>query len=145
MARLVVSQIECEQPKRRMENIIETSEASAEPTDAETNTNANLSVDDLAASFVEKVEAEAEDQSTPEATEESTSENAPRVELTPQALLEFIPKGESITKADWYSKAKLQGVSENRFEHLLSMIRQSGMVNQTKKEGTIYFERNAGL
>ena len=72
-------------------------------------------------------------------------ENAPRVELTPQALLEFIPKGESITKADWYSKAKLQGVSENRFEHLLSMIRQSGMVNQTKKEGTIYFERNAGL
>ena len=43
-----------------------------------------------------------------------------------------IPSGESITKAEWFSKARLQGVSENKFDHLLSMIRQSGMVNQTK-------------
>jgi hypothetical protein len=55
-----------------MENITETSEASAEPTDAENNTNANLSVEDLAASFVEKVEAETEGQSTTEATEDVT-------------------------------------------------------------------------
>ena len=72
-------------------------------------------------------------------------ENAQRVELTPQALLELIPQGKSITKAEWYSQAKLQGLSEHRFEHLLTMIRQSGMVNQTKDEGIIYFERNAGL
>ena len=43
------------------------------------------------------------------------------------------------------SKARLQGVSENKFDHLLSMIRQLGMVKQTKDEGVILFERNAGL
>ena len=43
------------------------------------------------------------------------------------------------------SKARLQGVSENKFDHLLSMIRQSGMVKQTKDDGVILFERNAGL
>ena len=56
-----------------METITENSEASAETTDAETNSNANLSVQDLAASFVEKVEAQAEDpESTTEATEDVT-------------------------------------------------------------------------
>ena len=37
-----------------MENTTETSEASAEQSGADTTINANLSVDDLAASFVEK-------------------------------------------------------------------------------------------
>ncbi len=56
-----------------METITENSEASAETTDAETNSNANLSVQDLAASFVEKVEAQAEDpESTTETTEDVT-------------------------------------------------------------------------
>ena len=56
-----------------METITENSEASAETTDAETNSNANLSVQDLAASFVEKVEAQAEDpESTTEITEDVT-------------------------------------------------------------------------
>ena len=54
-----------------MDNTPETSEASAETTDAENITSANLSIEDLAQSFVEKVEAEAEEPS-PEATEEST-------------------------------------------------------------------------
>jgi hypothetical protein len=72
-------------------------------------------------------------------------ENAPRVELTPQGMLELIPENQSVTKAEWFNKAKILGVSENRFEHLLSMIRQSGMVKQAKSEGIIYFERNAGL
>lgn len=55
-----------------MENITETSEASADTTDAENNTNANLSVQDLAASFMEKVEAKPEDNSSTEATEDVT-------------------------------------------------------------------------
>lgn len=55
-----------------MENTTtETSEASAEQSDAD-NTNANLSIQDLAQSFVEKVEAEAEDNSTTEATDDVT-------------------------------------------------------------------------
>jgi hypothetical protein len=68
-----------------------------------------------------------------------------RIEMTPDSLLELIPIGESITKAQWFSKARMQGVSENKFDHLLSMIRQSGMVKQTKDDGVILFERNAGL
>jgi hypothetical protein len=64
-----------------MENITETSEASAEQSDAEINTNANLSVEDLAASFVEKVEAEAEEpESTTEATEEVTESEVAETE-----------------------------------------------------------------
>ena len=56
-----------------MENTTETSEASAEQSGADTTINANLSVDDLAASFVEKVEAQTEEpQSTTEATEDVT-------------------------------------------------------------------------
>jgi len=56
-----------------MENNTESSEASAEQSDADTTINANLSVDDLAASFVEKVEAETEEPlSTTEATEDVT-------------------------------------------------------------------------
>ena len=54
-----------------MDNTPETSEASAEQSDAD-NTNAILSVNELAQSFVEKVEAEAEETPSPEATEEST-------------------------------------------------------------------------
>ena len=52
------------------ENTENNSEATTE-TVAE-NTNANLSVDDLAASFVERVESEPEDNSTTEATEDVT-------------------------------------------------------------------------
>ena len=52
----------------------DTSEAPAaeEASGADDNTNANLSIEDLAGSFVEKVEAEAEDDSTTEATEDVT-------------------------------------------------------------------------
>ena len=72
MARFVTSQSECEhKPKRRMETTTENSEASAETTDAD-NTNAILSVNELAQSFVEKVEAESEETPSTEATEEST-------------------------------------------------------------------------
>ena len=53
--------------------LLKTSEASAEQSGADTTINANLSVDDLAASFVEKVEAQTEEpQSTTEATEDVT-------------------------------------------------------------------------
>ena len=65
--------------------------------------------------------------------------------MTPDSLIELIPIGESITKAQWFSKTGMQGVSENKFDHLLTMIRRSGMVKQTKDDGVILFERNAGL
>jgi hypothetical protein len=50
----------------------EISEAPAQESGADDNTNANLSIEDLAGSFVEKVESEAEDESTTEATEDVT-------------------------------------------------------------------------
>ncbi len=50
----------------------EISEAPAEESGADDNTNANLSIEDLAGSFVEKVESEAEDESTTEATDDLT-------------------------------------------------------------------------
>lgn len=71
--------------------------------------------------------------------------DSPHIAMTPETLLDLIPVGESVTKASWFSKARLQGVSESKFDHLLSMIRQSGMVKQTKADGIILFQRNAGL
>jgi hypothetical protein len=72
-------------------------------------------------------------------------DNAPKAELTPEVLLSLIPSDSSVTKAEWFSKARMQGVSENKFDHLLSMIRQSGMVKQVKEDGIILYSRNAGL
>ena len=54
-----------------MENT-QTDEAPVEETGAEENTNANLSIEDLAKSFVEKVDDQPEDTSTTEATEDVT-------------------------------------------------------------------------
>jgi len=72
-------------------------------------------------------------------------ENAPRADLSPEALLSLIPNGQAITKAAWFTKAKMLGCSENKFDHLLSMIRTSGMVKQTKDDGIVTYARNAGL
>ena len=54
-----------------MENT-QTDEAPVEETGAEENTNANLTIEDLAKSFVEKVDDQPEDTSTTEATEDVT-------------------------------------------------------------------------
>ena len=72
-------------------------------------------------------------------------DGAAKAELTPESLLDLIPSDSSMTKAEWFSKARMLRVSENKFDHLLSMIRQSGMVKQVKEDGVILYSRNAGL
>jgi hypothetical protein len=58
----------------------ENSEAPAQESGADDNTNANLSIEDLAVSFVEKVESETEDESTTEATEDVTESEVAEAE-----------------------------------------------------------------
>ena len=66
--------VECEQQsKRRMENNTEPTSEAPVTTGAE-NTNASLTIQDLANSFIGKVEEQPEDQSTIDSIEESDQE-----------------------------------------------------------------------
>ena len=59
----------------------------------------------------------------------------PDNEITDETVLEIIEPGQSLTKAEWYSKARMDGVSQTDFEKYFSGLRSSGRVTAVDRDG----------
>ena len=69
----------------------------------------------------------------------------PEQEITEEFILELIPLGGSIDKAQWFSDAKYAGATEDEFTFHYNQLRQSGKIKAIQRDGKVTYERNAGL
>ena len=62
-------------------------------------------------------------------------------EITDETILEIIPAGQSLTKQEWFSKARMQGVTESNFNAHFNSLRSSGHVETLDRDGLTAYSR----
>ena len=62
-------------------------------------------------------------------------------EITDETILEIIPTGQSLTKQEWFSKARMQGVTESNFNTHFTSLRSSGKVKVVDRDGCNAYSR----
>ena len=67
----------------------------------------------------------------------------PDVELTDESILELIPTGQPLTKAEWFSKARMAGATDQNFESHFNSIKGKNLVQGVDREGVTAYRKTS--
>ena len=67
----------------------------------------------------------------------------PDVELTDESILELIPTGQPLTKAEWFSKARMAGATDQNFESHFNSIKGKNLVQVVDREGVTAYRKTS--
>ena len=62
-------------------------------------------------------------------------------EITDESILDIIPTGQALSKQDWFSKARMQGVAEGNFNTHFNSLRSGGHVKVLNVDGVTAYRK----